>query len=62
MKRVTVGERTAILDVEPITPEQGALLAEALAKMLIKTGSLANGALLTGPHLLQFTEEWLEHG
>ena len=64
MQTITVGDRTAILDltIEQITPEQGMMLAEALTKMLIKSGALSNGACLTGPHLLQFAEEFVEHG
>ena len=63
MQTITVGTRTAILDLaEPVTPEQGQMLAEALAKVLVKTGMLASGARLTGPHLIQFAEEYVEHG
>lgn len=62
LQTVTVGNRSAVLDLEPeMSPHQARLLAEALAKVLVKTGALANGARLTGPHLLQFAEEFAEH-
>lgn len=63
METITVDGRTALLDIPE--SEHGShsskMLAEALAKILIKSGMLANGALLTGPHLLQFAEELVEH-
>ena len=62
MKTITVNGRSALLDLEDVTPAQGALLAETLAKVLVKTGGLADGARLTGPHLIQFAEEFVEHG
>lgn len=62
MKTIEVNGRTAILDIQDITPDQGAMLAEALAKVLVKTGGLADGVRLTGPHLIQFAEEIVEHG
>ena len=62
MKTIEVDGRTAILDVQDVTPDQGAMLAEALAKVLVKTGGLAEGARLTGPHLIQFAEGFVEHG
>lgn len=63
MKTITVGTRSAILDIpaDQHGPESSKMLAEALTKMLVKTGQLADGAHLTGPHLLQFAEEFVEH-
>lgn len=62
MKTITVNGRSALLDLQDVTPAQGEMLAEALTKVLIKTGGLADGARLTGPHLIQFAEEFVEHG
>lgn len=63
MKTITVDNRSAVLDLpaSELSAAAGEMLGEALAKMLVKTGMLADGALLTGPHLLQFAEEYLEH-
>lgn len=62
MQRITADGRNALLDLEELTPSQGRMIAEALTKVLIKSGGLANGARLTGPHLIQFAEELVEHG
>lgn len=62
MKAIEVNGQRAFLDLDEVTPAQGEMLAEALAKVLIKTGGLADGARLTGPHLIQFAEEYVEHG
>lgn len=63
MQRIEAAGRHALLDLDgPVTPEQGQALAEALAKVLVKSGMLADGARLTGPHLLQFADELVEHG
>ena len=62
MKMIEVDGRRAHIDMEEVSPDQGAMHAEALAKVLMKTGGLADGAHLTGPHLIQFAEEYVEHG
>lgn len=63
MQKITVGNRSAVLDIpaDQHSAETSKMLGEALAKMLVKTGQLAEGAHLTGPHLLQFAEEFVEH-
>ena len=63
MQTITVDGRKAILDIpaDQHTASTSQMLAEALAKMLVKSGMLADGAHLTGPHLLQFAEEFVEH-
>ena len=65
---VTFLKKKVILDLPEMNGKYGRLLravsklAETLAKVLIKTGGLADGARLTGPHLIQFAEEFVEHG
>ncbi|MAM84463.1 MAG: hypothetical protein CL472_07295 [Acidobacteria bacterium] len=63
MQKITVGNRSAVLGIhaDQHSAETSKMLAEALAKILVKTGQLAEGAHLTGPHLLQFAEELVEH-
>jgi hypothetical protein len=62
MKTIKARGKTAHLDLEDITPAQGAALAESLGRVLISRGGIRDGAILTGPHLLQFAEELIEHG
>lgn len=60
MKTVQVNDRSAILDVEEVSPHQGLILAETLCRLLVSTGNFAEGARMTGPSLVQFAEEMIE--
>jgi len=60
MKKIEAGQKVALLDIPEVTPEQGQILAETLAKVIVSSGQYANGALLTGPHLIMFGEEIID--
>lgn len=59
MKKIEAGNKMALLDISEVTPEQGQILAETLAKVIVSSGQYANGAYLTGPHLIMFGEEMI---
>lgn len=60
MKKIEAGNKAALLDIPEVTPEQGQLFAETLARVIVSSGQYANGAYLTGPHLIMFGEEMID--
>ena len=62
MQTITTPEgRTVLLDLDAMTPDQAMMLAQAAATLLARSGMIADGAALSGPHLLQFLDELGEH-
>lgn len=58
--QIIAGDRSAVLDIGDLTPDQGLALASSAAALLMRSGMLAQGAVLTGPHLMQFMDELAE--
>jgi hypothetical protein len=49
--------RPVLLDIDDMTPEQGRMLATAVADLLVRGGGISGDMPLTGGHLLMFVSE-----
>lgn len=58
MQRITITDgREVTLDMGPVSPEQGAMLAVAAVDLLLRSGRIRDDVALNGPQLLQFMSE-----